>query len=123
VLIGAVIGSVLLVAGLTLIGLYALRQKRRAQRLISINNPFGSALCLRVSRDFYATILCFFVCNILFLELSASWGSMGEDIGEAPKLKSARFFTLEELKLCTNDFRKINAIGEGGYGTVNKLSF
>jgi len=45
---------------------------------------------------------------------------MGEDIGEAPKLQSAKFFTLEELKLCTNDFREINAIGAGGYGTVSK---
>ncbi|KAK3139119.1 hypothetical protein QOZ80_5AG0378100 [Eleusine coracana subsp. coracana] len=88
VLIGVVTASVLLVVGLTLVGFYAVRQKKRAQKLVSINNPF------------------------------ASWGSMGEDIGEAPKLKSAKFFTLEELKLCTNDFRKINAIGEGGYGTV-----
>ncbi|KAL6624587.1 hypothetical protein ACP70R_031908 [Stipagrostis hirtigluma subsp. patula] len=88
VLIGVVTGSVLLVIGLALIGVYAVRQKKRAQRLISINNPF------------------------------ASWGSMGEDIGEAPKLKSARFFKLEELKLCTNDFREINAIGAGGYGRV-----
>ncbi|PVH62517.1 hypothetical protein PAHAL_3G314900 [Panicum hallii] len=88
VLIGIVTGSVLLVVGLTLVGFYAVRQKKRAQKLVSINNPF------------------------------ASWGSMGEDIGEAPKLKSARFFTLEELKLCTNDFREINAIGAGGYGRV-----
>ncbi|KAJ1262079.1 hypothetical protein BS78_09G080000 [Paspalum vaginatum] len=88
VLIGIVTGSVLLVVGLTLVGLYALRQKKRAQRLVSINNPF------------------------------ASWGSMEQGIGEAPKLKSARFFTLEELKLCTNDFRDINAIGAGGYGRV-----
>ncbi|XP_062179791.1 leucine-rich repeat receptor protein kinase HPCA1-like isoform X1 [Phragmites australis] len=87
-LIGIVTGSVLLVVGLTLVGFYAMRQKKRAQRLVSINNPF------------------------------ASWGSMGEDIGEAPKLKSARFFTLEELKLYTNDFREINAIGAGGYGRV-----
>uniref|UniRef100_A0A0A9DC00 non-specific serine/threonine protein kinase n=1 Tax=Arundo donax TaxID=35708 RepID=A0A0A9DC00_ARUDO len=88
VLIGVVTGSVLLVVGLALVGFYAVRQKKRAQRLVSINNPF------------------------------ASWGSMGEDIGEAPKLKSARFFTLEELKLYTNDFREINAIGAGGYGRV-----
>ncbi|KAF8719933.1 hypothetical protein HU200_024699 [Digitaria exilis] len=88
VLIGIVTGSVLLILGLTLVGFYAVRQKKRAQRLVSINNPF------------------------------ASWGTMGEDIGEAPKLKSARFFTLEELKLCTNDFREINVIGAGGYGRV-----
>ncbi|CAN6338049.1 unnamed protein product [Urochloa humidicola] len=88
VLIGIVSGSLLLVVGLTLVGFYAVRQKKRAQKLVSINDPF------------------------------ASWGSMGEDIGEAPKLKSAKFFTFEELKLCTNDFREINAIGAGGYGRV-----
>lgn len=88
VLIGIVTGSVLLVVGLTLVVFYAVNQKKRAQRLVSINNPF------------------------------ASWGSLGEDIGAAPQLKSAKFFSLEELKLCTNDFREINAIGAGGYGTV-----
>ncbi|KAL5230217.1 hypothetical protein ABZP36_028993 [Zizania latifolia] len=86
--IGVVTGSVLFVIGLTLVGVCALRQKKRAQKLVSINDPF------------------------------ASWGSMGEDFGEAPKIKSARCFTLEELKFSTNDFREINAIGAGGYGTV-----
>ncbi|KAM0874362.1 hypothetical protein ACQ4PT_037471 [Festuca glaucescens] len=61
---------------------------RAARKLVTLNDPF------------------------------ASWGSATEDIGEAPKLKSARVFTLEELKLSTNDFREINAIGAGGYGTV-----
>uniref|UniRef100_A0A0E0DPN8 non-specific serine/threonine protein kinase n=1 Tax=Oryza meridionalis TaxID=40149 RepID=A0A0E0DPN8_9ORYZ len=88
VLIGVVTGSFLLVIGLTLVGVYAVRQKKRAQKLVSINDPF------------------------------ASWGSMGQDIGEAPKINSARCFTLEDLKLSTNDFREINAIGAGGYGTV-----
>ncbi|KAL5202741.1 hypothetical protein ABZP36_013693 [Zizania latifolia] len=88
VLIGVVTGSVLLVVGLALVGVYAVRQKKQAQKLVSINDPF------------------------------ASWGSMGEDIGEAPKIKSARCFTFEQLKLSTNDFREINAIGAGGYGTV-----
>uniref|UniRef100_A0A0D9ZX46 non-specific serine/threonine protein kinase n=1 Tax=Oryza glumipatula TaxID=40148 RepID=A0A0D9ZX46_9ORYZ len=88
VLIGVVTGCFLLVIGLTLVGVYAVRQKKRAQKLVSINDPF------------------------------ASWGSMGQDIGEAPKINSARCFTLEDLKLSTNDFREINAIGAGGYGTV-----
>jgi len=88
VLIGVVTGSVLLVIGLALIGVYAVRQRKRARKLVSLNDPF------------------------------ASWGSTTEDIGEAPKLQSARVFTLEELKLSTNDFREINAIGAGGYGTV-----
>ncbi|KAM0874361.1 hypothetical protein ACQ4PT_037471 [Festuca glaucescens] len=76
------------VVGLALIGVYAVRQRKQARKLVTLNDPF------------------------------ASWGSATEDIGEAPKLKSARVFTLEELKLSTNDFREINAIGAGGYGTV-----
>ncbi|AQK94064.1 Putative leucine-rich repeat receptor-like protein kinase family protein [Zea mays] len=44
VLIGIVTGSVLLVVGLTLVVFYAVNQKKRAQRLVSINNPFGDAL-------------------------------------------------------------------------------
>ena len=44
VLIGIVTGSVLLVVGLMLVGFYAVRQKKRAQVLVSINNPFGNAL-------------------------------------------------------------------------------
>lgn len=119
VLIGIVTGSVLLIVGLTLVGFYAVQQKKQAQRLVSVNNPFGNVLYSRVS-------LIFLFCNLMLLchkrlfKFSASWGSMGEDIGEAPKLKSARFFTLEELKLCTNYFREINVIGAGGYGRVKK---
>jgi ABC-type spermidine/putrescine transport system permease subunit II len=44
VLIGIVTGSVLLVVGLTLVAFYAVHQKKRAQRLVSINDPFGDAL-------------------------------------------------------------------------------
>lgn len=88
ILIGVVTGSVLLVVGLAFIGAYAVRQRKRARKFVTLSDPF------------------------------ASWGSTTEDIGEAPKLKSARVFTLEELKLSTNDFREINAIGAGGYGTV-----
>lgn len=36
-------GSLLLVVGLALIGLYAARQKKRAQKLVSQNNPFGTS--------------------------------------------------------------------------------
>jgi len=120
VLIGIVTGSVLLVVGLTLVAFYAVHQKKRAQRLVSINDPFGDALYLRITVNTLCLHLMLLLFFYVFTKFSASWGSMGEDIGEAPKLKSAKFFSLEELKLCTNDFRQINAIGAGGYGTVSK---
>jgi hypothetical protein len=50
----------------------------------------------------------------------ASWGAGGEELGEAPKLKGARWFSLAELKLATDDWSKDNEIGRGGYGIVYK---
>jgi hypothetical protein len=52
VLIGTVTGSVLLIVGLTLVGVYAVRQKKRAQRLVSVSDPFGNVLYSRVSLVF-----------------------------------------------------------------------
>ncbi|CAO1944640.1 unnamed protein product [Urochloa humidicola] len=83
-------GSVLIV-GLILVAIYALRQKRIAKEAVErTTNPF------------------------------ASWGAGGTDNGEAPRLKGARYFPFEELKKCTNNFSEINEIGSGGYGKVYK---
>ncbi|XP_073142230.1 leucine-rich repeat receptor protein kinase HPCA1 isoform X2 [Henckelia pumila] len=76
---------VLLLAGL---GIYALRQKRRAEQAISVSKPF------------------------------ASWIPRGKDSGGAPQLKGARWFSYDELKKCTNNFFESNEIGSGGYGKV-----
>ncbi|KAJ8429941.1 hypothetical protein Cgig2_017991 [Carnegiea gigantea] len=48
-----------------------------------------------------------------------SWDSHGVG-GDIPALKGARFFTFEELQICTNNFSEGNSIGSGGYGKVYK---
>lgn len=57
----------------------------------------------------------------VILNVSASWGSMAEESGEAPKLSGAKAFTYDEIKMYTNNFQKINVIGVGGYGEVNPI--
>ncbi|KAJ4780429.1 Leucine-rich repeat protein kinase family protein [Rhynchospora pubera] len=87
-IIGVAVGCAVLAAMLVLLGIYAVWQKKRAQREKHRNDPF------------------------------ASWGSMGEESGEAPKLSGAKVFTYDELKISTNNFKEINVIGSGGYGKV-----
>lgn len=70
------------------VGLYAIRQKKRADRAITMSQPF------------------------------ASWVPSGKDSGGAPQLKGARWFSYDELKKCTNNFSDSNEIGSGGYGKV-----
>nr|XP_043610443.1 leucine-rich repeat receptor protein kinase HPCA1 [Erigeron canadensis] len=68
--------------------LYAVRQKKRAEKAIGLSRPF------------------------------ASWASSGKDGGGAPQLKGARFFSYDELKKSTSNFSDANQIGYGGYGKV-----
>ncbi|KAI4295095.1 hypothetical protein MLD38_040633 [Melastoma candidum] len=87
-IIGITIGCAALFLGLLGIGFYAVRQKRRAEKAIYLSKPF------------------------------ASWAPSGKDTGGAPQLKGARWFSLDELKKCTNNFSERNEIGSGGYGKV-----
>ncbi|XP_072993063.1 leucine-rich repeat receptor protein kinase HPCA1-like [Typha latifolia] len=87
-IVGIVAACAILLIGLIVIGLYALRQKRRAERAREQADPF------------------------------ASWGGLGKDTGEAPKLKGARWFPFDEVKKCTNNFSEGNEIGSGGFGKV-----
>lgn len=82
------IGCTILVVGLIVVGLYALRQKKRAENAIGLSKPF------------------------------ASWAPSGKDSGGAPQLKGARWFSYDELKKSTNHFSENNEIGSGGYGKV-----
>jgi hypothetical protein len=50
----------------------------------------------------------------------ASWIS-GKENADVPQLKGARWFSLEEIQRCTNNFSQSNEIGAGGYGKVNHL--
>ncbi|PNY06945.1 putative LRR receptor-like protein kinase [Trifolium pratense] len=93
IIIAIAAGSVFLV--LCLIGLvvYAILQKKRAEKAIGISRPF------------------------------ASWAPSGKDSGGAPQLKGARWFSYDELKKCTNNFSGSNELGFGGYGKVYKGVF
>ena len=74
VLIGIVTGSVLLVVGLTLVAFYAVHQKKRAQRLVSINDPFGDALYLRIT----VNTLCLHLMLLLFLMSLLNFQRLGD---------------------------------------------
>ncbi|CAN6581730.1 unnamed protein product [Malus baccata var. baccata] len=88
VLVGTSGSCLVLVVGLVLVGIYAIGQKKRAERAIGLSRPF------------------------------ASWVPSGNDSGGAPQLKGARWFSYDELKKCTNNFSDSNEIGSGGYGKV-----
>ncbi|KAF8775509.1 hypothetical protein HU200_004937 [Digitaria exilis] len=90
-IVGIAIAGFVLVVGLILVAIYAVRQRKIAKEAVErTTNPF------------------------------ASWGAGGTDNGEAPQLKGARYFSFEELKKSTNNFSEINEIGSGGYGKVYK---
>ncbi|CAI9108426.1 OLC1v1008010C1 [Oldenlandia corymbosa var. corymbosa] len=82
------VGGTFLVMLLVGIAMYAVWQKRRAERAIGMSKPF------------------------------ASWVPSGKDSGGAPQLKGARFFSYDEMKKATNNFSSSNEIGSGGYGKV-----
>ncbi|XP_062158380.1 leucine-rich repeat receptor protein kinase HPCA1 [Alnus glutinosa] len=88
VIVGIAIGCAILVLVLLGLGVYAVKQKKRAEKAIGLSKPF------------------------------ASWAPSGKDSGGAPQLKGARWFSYDELKKCTNNFSDNNVIGSGGYGKV-----
>ncbi|KAL9327236.1 hypothetical protein ACSQ67_007881 [Phaseolus vulgaris] len=90
VVIGIAIGSTFLVLSLIGLAIYAILQKKRAERAIGLSRPF------------------------------ASWAPSGKDSGGAPQLKGARWFSYDDLKKCTSNFSEHNEIGSGGYGKVYK---
>eukprot|EP00253_Pinus_taeda_P022799 PITA_22799 len=88
---GIAVGAAVLVLAIIAVAIYAFRQRRKAAKAVLAANPF------------------------------ASWDvTSREDSGDAPKLKSTRVYSLQELKLATNNFSGDNEIGSGGYGKVYK---
>ncbi|XP_047316391.1 leucine-rich repeat receptor protein kinase HPCA1 [Impatiens glandulifera] len=87
-IVGISIGCSFLVLVLLGLGIYAIKQKKRAEKAIVFSKPF------------------------------ASWAPSGKDSGGAPQLKGARWFSYDEVKKITNNFSGSNEIGSGGYGKV-----
>lgn len=90
-IVGIASGAAVLISAIIAVGIYAFWQRRKAAKAVELSNPF------------------------------ASWGAAsGRDSGDAPKLKGARVFSFQELKMATNNFSRHNEIGSGGYGKVYK---
>ncbi|KAI5082247.1 hypothetical protein GOP47_0001990 [Adiantum capillus-veneris] len=89
---GIAVAAVVFFLLIIIVAVYALRQKKRAEKAEIISKPF------------------------------ASWVAKQEDQDAAPKLKGARFFTLAEMKKATNNFSQAQEIGAGGYGKVYKAT-
>jgi hypothetical protein len=119
IIIAIAAGSTFLV--LCLIGLvvYAILQKKRAEKAIGISRPFGNQTKFSLLFQKKSFILIFLYHKHLFF--SASWAPSGKDSGGAPQLKGARWFSYDELKKCTNNFSGSNELGFGGYGKVFSL--
>ncbi|KAH9332073.1 hypothetical protein KI387_004181 [Taxus chinensis] len=89
-IIGIAVASALVIFTIFGVSYYAVKQKRRAEMAIEFSKPF------------------------------ASWGASGGESSGAPKLKGARWFSFQELKMATDNFSEANQIGSGGYGKVYK---
>ncbi|XP_072054307.1 probable leucine-rich repeat receptor-like protein kinase At5g49770 [Arachis hypogaea] len=89
-IIGIAVGSSVLFLSLIAIAVYAILQKKRAERAIGLSRSF------------------------------ASWAPSGKDNGGAPQLKGARWFSYDELKKSTSHFSESNELGFGGYDKVYK---
>ncbi|KAK1420303.1 hypothetical protein QVD17_21799 [Tagetes erecta] len=88
--IGMSIGCTLLIIVLVVLVLYAVQQKKQAEKAITLSKTFGS------------------------------WVPSTKDNGGALQLKGARWFSFDELKKSTSNFADANLIGSGGYGKVYK---
>ncbi|CAI0446942.1 unnamed protein product [Linum tenue] len=94
VVAGIASGCSVLILCLVAVAIYAIRQKKRAEKAIVFSKPFASwAAASRKDNS----------------------GGAG-----APQLKGARWFSYDELKKCTSNFSGSNELGSGGYGKVYK---
>ncbi|CAA6654536.1 unnamed protein product [Spirodela intermedia] len=90
VVAGIAAGCGALLIGLIAVGIYAVRERRVAERARRITNPF------------------------------AHWATDDAEAGSAPQLNGVTFFSFNEVKNCTDNFSEDNEIGAGGYGQVYK---
>lgn len=126
---GIASGCGVLVLGLIGLGIYAIRQKRIAERAIGLSKPFGNSLLVPLWQLLEWTFQLLYLMMDIFRHLlwlliiltfccSASWAPSGKDSGGAPQLKGARWFSYDELKKSTKNFSETYEIGSGGYGKV-----
>ncbi|XLR03798.1 hypothetical protein S83_069996, partial [Arachis hypogaea] len=85
-IIGITVGLSVVFLSLKALAVYAILQKKCAERAIGLSKSF------------------------------ASWAPSGKDSGGAPQLKGARWFSYDELKKSTSNFSESNELGFGGYG-------
>lgn len=112
----------MLVLAVIALAIYALRQRRKAAQAFLAANPFGNLSFLFSSNLFYLSPCKFRVRTEDCFLGSASWDVTSRgDSGDVPKLKGTRVYSLQELKLATNNFSMDNEIGSGGYGKVQNL--
>ena len=113
IIIGAAAGGCVLLLLLIFAGVYALRQKKIAQKA-NEQNPFGMT-------GFYLHLMFFsswIVICIYIVQIHAAHWDQNKSSGNIPQLKGARCFSFEEINKYTNHFSEANNIGSGGYGKV-----
>ena len=122
IIVGAAAGGSVLVLILLLVGVYAIRQKRKAKRATDQNNPFGKMkLSIQFNTidvtSYHIDIILVFYCINLCHSNAGKW-DVNKSSGSIPQLKGARSFTFEELMKFSNNFSEVNDVGSGGYGKV-----
>lgn len=117
IIIGAAAGGSVLFLLLVLAGIYAYRQKKKAERATKESNPFGMKI-ISFTYLFPVDRIEYLRCMTdSFYKNIAHWDTK-KSSGSIPQLKGARCFSFEELKKYSNNFSEANDIGSGGYGKV-----